>query len=367
MGSDHTSHQRRSQPTCLSGSCAPRVCLAAALSSSIPPTDQHFLFLPTSHTAEVRLDHGAQLIHPDALKQDTPFAREVASAVSAGALAHWTAFDGGAAVIGTPGINALPKYLAQGLDVHTGVPVANIERSSETGLWQVRTGVPPPLPGVPPSQVASSAYGASQTDTLGPFDELVLAVPPIQAHALLGTAAAPAADVDVAALQQTCASVTMAPCLAALFVFPRALDTSKVAVKAGNDSTGAIAWAASGRGRAGSPDAGLETWVAHATPAWSQAHLEDQPKESAAALLPHLLALLGIGETASVPAPLHINGQRWRFSQLAGDGVAGQAFARQARGGLSLCGDWFVGRRLEHAYASGYALGEALAGQQPEA
>lgn len=279
--------------------------------------------------------------------------------MAAGALAHWPAFDNGAAVIGNPGMNALPKYLAEGLNVHTGTSVSALKRHTTDGLWEVQTGVPPPLPGVPPAQVAAGATHV-QGATFGPFDELVLALPPTQAHALLGTVHGGGdKTVSIDELQQLCRKVTMAPCIAALYVFPRALDASKVACRGqpvgGHDNV--IAWAASGRARAGSPAGDMDTWVVHASASWSQAHLEDRPVDSARALLPHLLRLLG-DETA--PEPVHINGQRWRFSQLQGSG-ADQDFGRLPSMRLSLCGDWFLGRRVEHAYASGYNLGESLA------
>lgn len=134
-------------------------------------------------------------------------------------------------------------------------------------------------------------------------------------------------------------------------VFPAPLPTSAFAANPAPGSP--LAWAT--RGLREGPGEG-EAWVVHATPEWSRERLEDPPADSARALVDALLADLAVPPSE----PLVVQGHRWRFSQLA-DAPVGEPCAFSADTGLGLCGDWFLGARLEDAYASGAAMADSLA------
>ena len=92
--------------------------------------------------------------------------------------------------------------------------------------------------------------------------------------------------------------------------------------------------------------------VAHSTPEFAAAHLDD-PDTAAPAVAAAVRAALGIAEE---PAWSHVH--RWSFAK--------PAHAREApfdlTGGLGLCGDgWSAPSKVESAWRSGDALGHALA------
>jgi predicted NAD/FAD-dependent oxidoreductase len=111
----------------------------------------------------------------------------------------------------------------------------------------------------------------------------------------------------------------------------------------------AISWIADDGRRRGDDAPVL---VAHSTPELAAAHLSS-PQDAAGPMLTALLRVLGIAEP---PAASHVH--RWTFAKPAG--------TRKDRyflgaSGIGLCGDaWSEKPRVESAYLSGTALGEAI-------
>jgi len=235
--------------------------------------------------------------------------------------------------VGAPGMSALPRTLAAGLDLAAARHVTAIE--GQPGAWVirhldaalVRTGRP--LPAETPAAE-------------GPFDAIAIALPPDQAAPLV----APHAPDWPSRL----AAVRLAPCwtVMAAFAAPLPLPDSLRLQPAGP-----IGWAARDSSKPGRP-AGAECWVVQGSPAWSRAHLE----EGAEQVLPALLAALGALAGTDLPAPIHAAAHRWRYSLVEAPlGVA--CLADPARG-LGLAGDWCLAGRAEAAFESGTALATAL-------
>jgi predicted NAD/FAD-dependent oxidoreductase len=111
-----------------------------------------------------------------------------------------------------------------------------------------------------------------------------------------------------------------------------------------------VARDASKPGRAAAPEA----WVAHADPAWSDAHLERAADEVAARLLEALGAALG----RELPAPQHLRAHRWRHARA--DRVLGAPCLVAADGRVGVAGDACLAPRAEAAFVSGRALARAL-------
>ncbi|KAL6063608.1 putative L-tryptophan oxidase VioA [Balamuthia mandrillaris] len=106
-----------------------------------------------------------------------------------------------------------------------------------------------------------------------------------------------------------------------------------------------------------------ETWVLHASPEWSEVHMEDSP-ESVSQVLHHafieLMRGAGILEQAQrEPEPSVKSAHRWRYARADPplDGQEGFLFDGR-RGLLGCCGDWVNGNRVEGAYVSGHKLAE---------
>lgn len=278
-----------------------------------------------SPLGELRFDHGAQFF----TVRDPAFAAAVEGWQAAGAAAIWQGrfvaigADGhrrplreDIRLVGAPGMNGVIRAAAGGLDVRWSVRVARIGR--EGARWRLR-----------------DESGADH----GLFDAVILAVPAEQAPALLP----PEAD----AMAAQARAVTSAPCWAGMFAFDTLPDCGFDAARI--DNGGPLAWIAredTKPGRAGPP-----RWTVHASPLWSRAHLEASAEDAATVLLTALQALTGAA------APVFTATHRWRFAQV--EAGAGSACAWDNALRLGLCGDWRLGARVEAAWLSGTAAGQA--------
>jgi predicted NAD/FAD-dependent oxidoreductase len=235
--------------------------------------------------------------------------------------------------VGTPGMSALPRALAAGLDLATARHVTAIE--GRPGAWRLRhldaSLVRPgrPLP-------------AAEPEEEGPFDALAVTLPPAQAAPLI----APHASGWPGRL----AAVRLAPCwtVMAAFAAPLPLPDGLRPPEGGT-----IGWAARDSSKPGRP-LGTECWVVQAGPDWSRAHLEETPE----AVVPALLAALGALAGADLPAPIHAAAHRWRYSLV--QAPLGEPCLADPDLRLGLAGDWCLAGRAEAAFESGTALAAAL-------
>ncbi|MEO1312018.1 MAG: FAD-dependent oxidoreductase [Pseudomonadota bacterium] len=271
-----------------------------------------------------RFDHGAQYM----TARSDGFRDAMTGWIAAGVAAEWRGRFGvhgdGAVMeepvreprfVGAPRMNAIVAHEAEALGVRFGVEISELARSDRG--WRL-----------------SSKEG----DAVGEFDAVVAAVPAEQAAQLLKAVPALATEAEAA---------RSAPCWAAMFGYDAPLDCGFDAVKS---KSGPIAWLAREGAKPGR-DAG-ERVVVHASPDWSAAHLELQPEEIAGRLAAALSELIG------APGPNFAQAHRWRFAQVAKP--AESAFAYDPTQGIGVCGDWRIGPRVEAAWTSGDALGEAV-------
>lgn len=255
----------------------------------------------------VSFDHGAQYF----TARDPAFREAVAVWEAAGVVARWAA-AGDDAWVGTPGMNACIKAMAEGLDVRWGV---RAERLVHDGTqWRVEAG---------------EQRFASPT--------VLIAVPAEQAAVLLADAAP-----DLAALA---AGVTSAPCWAVMASFAERLahvpDTFR-------SDSGPISWAARNSAKPGR--AGTETWVIHASPERSRELIDLAKDEVARILLADFLNATG----AAPAVPQHLDAHRWLYAQPEARKGEGARF--DAELGLGIAGDWLHSPRVEGAWLSGRAL-----------
>ena len=179
--------------------------------------------------------------------------------------------------------------------------------------------------------------------TAGPFAGVVLAIPAVEALALLGSAAP-------AGWPATLGEVAIAPCWALMAAFAEPLGISPDSLR---PAAGPLAWVAS---QAGKPGRGsIETWIAHARPDWSPGQLGERPEAAAKLLFEAMGAALG----QTLPTPAILEAHRWPFALV--QRPLGRDFLLDRAAGLAVCGDWCLGPRVEAAYLSGWRLGLALA------
>jgi hypothetical protein len=262
--------------------------------------------------AQLTFDHGAQYF----TARDPGFRAAVAAWQAAGVAARWPA-AGEDAWVGTPGMNAPLRAMAEPLDLRWNVRAERLHRGG--ALWRVEAG----------EQVFTAAT-------------VLICLPAEQAAALLADPAP-----DLAALA---GSVTSAPCWAAMAAFAAPLSLAADTLR---PDAGAIGWAARNSakpGRAG----GVETWVIHASPARSR-DLLDRPKdEVAAALLADFFAAAGIAPVI----PQHLDAHRWLYALPEARKGEGSVYDADLR--LGVAGDWLHSPRVEGAWLSGRALAQVV-------
>ena len=222
--------------------------------------------------------------------------------------------------VGTPRMSAITRALLDDLPVEFGCRITEVFQGQQH--WNLL-----------------DADGGNH----GPFSHVIIATPAHQATALL--AAAPK-------LASTAAGVKMDPTWAIALAFDTPLDTPMEGCFV-QDSP--LDWLARNRSKPGR-DATPDTWIRHATSAWSKQHL-DLPKEAIIELLHGAFAEL---LHCSMPAPSFSLAHRWLYARPAGSHEWG--VLADADLGLYVCGDWCLSGRVEGAWLSGQEAARRLLG-----
>lgn len=259
----------------------------------------------------LHFDHGAQYV----TAKGDQFTAALEGLVARGNAAPWANGTGRTQIVGTPSMSSIPKALAAGLDVRTGVQVTNVQRD---GLrWKLRFG-----------------------DTDHTFTHVVVTVPAPQVGDLLG------ADHPMAA---RIASVRFAPCLTLMagIVGPAPFVSRR-------EPDDPLAWISNNGSKPGRSRNEAIAWVAQAGLDFSSKHLEDGLPQISARMLPLLCDSLGV-----IPDKvIHVAAHRWRYARVTDP--LGQPFLSTSDATLYLGGDWCLGARVEAAWTSGSALAEDL-------
>ncbi len=271
-------------------------------------------------------DHGAQYF----TARDPAFIEQVERWIADGIVREWTGrlaaiyADGisnlkgeNVRYVGVPRMSAITRHLAAGLDLTTGWQVDSLQARQDKWWLQDAEG-----------------------DELGPFEAVVAAVPAPQAIPLLESATA---------LADPARSVSLAACYAVMLAFdqPLALPFDGAFV-----NVGPLSWIARNSSKPGRE--GPETWVLHAGPDWSDAHIDEAPER----VVTLLTAALSEVTRQTIPKPALAVGHRWRYALPVSLLDEPCLFDRER--GLGACGDWCAGPRVEGAYLSGCAMAERL-------
>ncbi|AOJ00345.1 NAD/FAD-dependent oxidoreductase [Burkholderia sp. LA-2-3-30-S1-D2] len=274
-------------------------------------------------------DHGAQYF----TAQHPAFAAEVARWVASGAAAPWAArvasigslgprelLAPAQRYVGVPGMTAPARHLSAGIETVLETTITELMHDEQG--WRL----------------ISAERGA----LAGHHDVVIVAVPAPQAVPLLRRA-----EPGLAVIAQR---TEMRPAWAVMAQCGHLPDPGFDAAFVNFGPLGWIAHDTSKPGRTG-----VSTWVLHATPEWSQAHLEAPPEQITRTLLDAFRDI--VGATADT-ATAH----RWRYAELASSSVAAPGrFAWRAGPRIGLCGDWLGGGKIEGAWLSGTGLGSAVA------
>ena len=272
-------------------------------------------------------DHGA----PWFSARQPRFRAMLARAQSAGCVLPWQprvhanwpmALDAGA-YVAAPDMPALCRHLVAQVPLRLAHTVQRLQRTSEGWFLAV-----------------------AGSELAGPFDHVMLALPPAQAAVLL------AGHHD--AWAESLLSLPMAPCWTLMAV----TDDVDWPWDAAEPSRGPLHRVVRNDRKPGrSAPPGCATWVAQATAEWSAAHIEDDPQAVSMALR-EALALLLPGQPA--PRWHHSAVHRWRYARATSDMPAGQDCWWDQSLGLGVCGDFFGQGELDAAWRSGDELADTV-------
>ncbi len=272
--------------------------------------------LATKRLGAAVFDSGAQFL----TARDPAFQELVAAWRRDGLLTDWAA-SGPGRLVGRPSMTAVPKALADGLDVRREHRASAVRRVD--GRWEV-------------ALVDRPAVTA---------DRLVLTCPVPQALALLDAGAVSLPTDLRAALDR----LTYHPCLAALVVLA---GPSRVPPGGVAPETGPLRWVADNALKGVSPaDRGAVT--VHADPDFSRRHYEAPEAEVLAALV--AAARPWLGDAPVAEQALH----RWKFSEPRATHPERSVWLPDLS--LGFAGDSFGGPKVEGAALSGLHLAERLA------
>ena len=270
------------------------------------------LELPKGLAGDVAFDHGAQYF----TVRDDRFSHVAAEWERDKVIAKWTgrivSFDGEgwedletdtSRYVGTPGMSAIVNALAAGLDIEYGRKIESLE----------------PL--------------------LSDFDRVIVAVPAIEARALVS---------HVPALVDRIAGVTMRPSWTVMAAFEERVAARFDAAFVHGSPLGWIARNTSKPKR----NWKIDCWVLQATSAWSEAHFDDRPDDVGSFLMEAFEDLIPAGLPRAFYATVH----RWRYAAADPPLAVGAIHDEASR--ITLCGDWCRGSRIEDAYLSGVIAAE---------
>lgn len=279
---------------------------------------------------EAAFDHGAQFV----TAQTPAFQSFVDEAEAAGAAALWrgrlVSVDRYANAeplrprpryVGAPAMNALVRHALAPFEPRFARRAAKLK--GRAGAWTVHF---------------------EDGESEGPFDRVALTLPPEQLIDFLARS-----EGDFPGVISEARAVEITPCWTVMALVEAPFDPGFDGAQVYG---GGIRWMARMASRPGRGPA--EALVIQASPDWSAGLLEEAPETVARMLCEEALVRF------AMPVPVWSGAHRWRYAQVKTP--AGSPAILDETGTVGAAGDWRLGRRAEHAWTSGAALGAALAG-----
>lgn len=296
--------------------------------------------MSTRYTDAYEFDHGAQYF----TAKDPEFKAVIEGAMKAGAAAPWAGRalylkssdlvkdTGKDRYVGTPRMNSLPKFLAKDLDITLGRHVSKITRHN--GKWNLEF------------KSNSVADIESDQNLVDPnYEAVICTSPPAQAQALL-----PDEFSELTALK----SAKMQACFALMVGLPKTVDFGWDSLRLNGLP---VAWMAVNSTKP-QRNSDVTTLIIHADAQWSEAH-QDADRDWVQTRMLEVAAQTFAPDLASelLNAP-HKALHRWLYASVDKSPEQPCLFDKDLK--LVACGDWCLGGRVEGAWRSGAAAGQAL-------
>jgi len=269
-------------------------------------------------------DHGAQYF----TARTPEFQAFIAPMIEQGVIKRWDAvhaeIDGKNTVeiqdwtndepryVGAPAMNSIGKHLAKGIDVHIGCRISAMQRDQG---WQLH-------------DEAGQQHG--------PFDTVILAIPPQQALDLL-----PQSFAHI----ETISNIQMEPCFALMLGFEESFVMDFDAAHVHNSS---ISWLANNASKPNRSD--HMSLVVHSSHAFAQANLETDQKQIIDQLCDAVSEIIQQDVSQAQHKQLH----RWLYANNTTRNVYKSFYDSALK--IGVCGDWTQGGRVEGAFVSARAL-----------
>lgn len=288
-------------------------------------------------------DHGAQYL----TARDPRFARAIADWSSEGFVEEWharfaevgaqgaTPIESAPRFVAVPGMSSLCSRLARGLAIVVGARIEPLRRGA-TG-W-----------------IVESLGPAGEVVPHGEFDIVLSTAPAPQTAALLGAVAPALAGLGTRAAMRAVWSMMWSSETRVELPFDHA-EILSGAPRLGES----LGWVSRISAKPGRAQDGIDRWVVHARPEWSEDRLERSAEEMRPCIEAEFAALCeSLG--CRFPRSAHAVAHRFRFALAAREGGPGPQY--DAALGIGIAGDWLSGTRVEDAYLSGVALGARVLG-----
>lgn len=226
---------------------------------------------------------------------------------------------------GTPTMNAPVKNMLQNEDVVLNSTVCAIAKTA-TGEWSLC--------------LEESGWSEDK------FDAVVCAVPAPQALVLV--------EPHSSTLAGVASSTTMKGAWALMLQYPTPLD---LPFDSAFINGGPLSWIARDSSKPGR-DSGVDTWLVHATAAWSHDNIEKSSEEVATTLLDALRSLKVPPGTKQINLPHTWTAHRWRYATTHPNLNIHSVWDKEAK--LGMCGDWLDEGKVEGAWLSGRHLADSI-------
>lgn len=245
--------------------------------------------------------------------------------------------DGAVRYIGQPHMDSFVRQEAELCEVQYQTQVVRLERVGQQ--WQIHTIIS--AESEAGSEATRSAGRRKQIQ--GPYNIVILAIPPIQAAALMDKRKK---------LYQKIKDVQLLPCWSAMIGYDEPQHT-------GFDAAFVIdpvlSWVSSNNAR--NNQLQPECWVLHGSPEWSDQHLEAEPQW----VMQQMLQAFQRSLNKKLAKPDFTAIKRWRYSLPLNPLRVGSLYDADQQ--LGICGDWCNGSRIEAAFVSGRHMADQILDQ----
>lgn len=219
--------------------------------------------------------------------------------------------------VGVPNMNAIGKYLSQGLNIQLETKVHSINKINNK--WHL--------------------YGVD-TQPLGSYDWIIITAPAAQTLDLIS---------HESEFHNKVKPVKMQGCFSLMLGFekPLSLEFNTALVRNAD-----ISWISVNSSK---PDRNTSfSLLIHSTNKWADKHIDDDRQEVLNYLRDHTSNI--IGRDLSVADHQDIHG--WRYANIAKQ--SGEDFLIDPEKNLGICGDWFIQGRIESAFISSFKMADMI-------